>query len=148
MKYSTLIFVIGILMGFCTDCSSDRKSMKGSNSINKKVKPNILFIFTDDQQADAMGAAGNTYIKTPYIDKLADSGVRFTNTYVMGGHHDAICAPSRTMLMSGTSLYHLYSGFDMNDWVDDKVLNDVTTMPTFLTRKQVNELINNVTISA
>ena len=70
--------------------------------------PNILFLFADDQRADAIGASGNTYIKTPNIDNLAKNGVRFTSSYVMGGHHGAISAPSRAMLMSGKSLFHVY----------------------------------------
>lgn len=71
-------------------------------------RPNILFLFADDQRADALGCSGNSYIKTPNIDKLAERGVRFSNSYVMGGHHGAICAPSRAMLMSGKSLFHVY----------------------------------------
>ncbi|MBK6282493.1 MAG: sulfatase-like hydrolase/transferase [Draconibacterium sp.] len=71
-------------------------------------KPNILFLFADDQRADALGCAGNLYIHTPNIDKLAERGVRFSNSYVMGGHHGAICAPSRAMLMSGKSLFNVH----------------------------------------
>lgn len=82
------------------------------------AKPNILFIFADDQRADALGIAGNTVVKTPNIDQLAKSGTRFANCYVMGGHHGAICAPSRAMLMSGKSLFHVYD-----------VLDGVHTMP-------------------
>jgi arylsulfatase A-like enzyme len=73
-----------------------------------KTRPNVLFLFADDQRADALGCAGNAYILTPNIDKLAERGVRFTNGYVMGGHHGAICAPSRAMLMSGKSLFNVY----------------------------------------
>jgi arylsulfatase A-like enzyme len=74
----------------------------------EKKRPNIMFLFADDQRADALGCSGNTYIQTPNIDKLAESGVRFNNSYVMGGNHGAICAPSRAMLMSGKSLFHVY----------------------------------------
>jgi len=74
----------------------------------EELKPNILLLLADDQRADAMGCAGNKYIKTPNIDKLADSGLRFTNCYVMGGHHGAISAPSRAMLLSGKYLFHVY----------------------------------------
>lgn len=81
-------------------------------------KPNVLFLLADDQRADALGCSGNTYIKTPNIDKLAQGGVRFTNNYVMGGHHGAISAPSRAMLLTGKSLYHVYD-----------VLDGETTMP-------------------
>lgn len=84
-------------------------------------KPNILILFADDQRADALGCSGNSCIKTPNIDKLAVGGVRFTNSYVMGGHHGAISAPSRAMLLTGKSLYHVYD-----------VLDGVTTMPMFL----------------
>ena len=80
----------------------------GLSLVAQARKPNLLFLFADDQRADAYGAAGNTYIRTPNIDNLAKSGVRFTSCYVMGGHHGAICAPSRAMLMSGKSLFHVY----------------------------------------
>lgn len=91
--------------------------------MENRVKPNILVLFADYQRADAVGCSGNTYIKTPNIDKLDQNGVRFPNTYVMGGHHGAICAPSRAMLMSGKSLFHVYD-----------VLDGVTTMPMYFAR--------------
>ena len=95
-----------------------------SHSQKKEVKkPNILFIFSDDQRADAYGASGNGYISTPNIDKLAETGTRFKNTYVMGGNQGAICAPSRAMLMSGKSLFHVY-----------EKLKGVTTMPMYFKR--------------
>ncbi len=70
-------------------------------------KPNILFIFADDQRADALGIAGNSILKTPNIDQIARNGTRFTNAYVMGGNHGAICAASRAMMLSGKSLFHV-----------------------------------------
>jgi arylsulfatase A-like enzyme len=94
-------------------------------------RPNIVFLFADDQRADAMGCSGNTYIETPHIDQLAHSGVRFSNAYVMGGHHGAISAPSRAMLMTGKNLYHTYQAYDMEKGMDDVVLNGVTTMPMY-----------------
>ena len=78
----------------------------------KEQHPNILFILADDQRADALSCSGNRYIKTPEIDKLAESGVRFTNCYVMGGHHGAISAPSRAMLLSGKYLFNVYDKLD------------------------------------
>lgn len=75
-------------------------------------RPNVVVLFTDDQRADALGAAGNPYLRTPVMDSLAASGFRFRNTYVMGGHHGAICAPSRAMLMTGRSLFHVYDNLD------------------------------------
>lgn len=83
-------------------------------------KPNVLFLFADDQRADALGIAGNEYILTPNIDQLAREGSRFTNAYVMGGHHGAICAPSRAMMLSGKSLFQVYDR-----------LEGVETMPMY-----------------
>lgn len=97
-KTITLIFLAASLSSFSSP----------QDTRNEQQKPNILFIFADDQRADALGCAGNPYINTPNIDALAKNGTRFTNNYVMGGHHGAICAPSRAMLMSGKSLYHVY----------------------------------------
>ena len=69
---------------------------------------NVLFILADDLRADALGCYGNRLVKTPNIDKLAETGMRFTNSYIMGGHHGAISAPSRAMLMSGKYLFNVY----------------------------------------
>lgn len=103
-----------------TGISCNTGDQAPENQSGRKTNPNILFLFADDQRADALGCSGNTYIRTPNIDKLAENGVRFSNNYVMGGHHGAICAPSRAMLMSGKSLFHVYD-----------VLDGVTTMPMY-----------------
>jgi arylsulfatase A-like enzyme len=71
------------------------------------AKPNVLFLFTDDQRADTIAALGNPHIKTPNLDRLVQSGFAFTNAYCMGGTRPAVCLPSRTMLHSGRSLFHL-----------------------------------------
>jgi arylsulfatase A-like enzyme len=59
--------------------------------------PNILFLLTDDQRWDMLGAAGNSIIKTPNIDRLARQGVRFTNNFVT----TSICAVSRSSFFTG-----------------------------------------------
>ncbi len=43
-------------------------------------KPNVLFIFADDQRADALGCVGNLYIKTLNTDNLAQNRGQFINT--------------------------------------------------------------------
>lgn len=78
-----------------------------AKSVEKK-KPNVLFLFADDQRSDAVGIYGNPYIQTPTIDQLAREGSRFTNAYVMGGNHGAICMASRAMLFSGKNLYRVF----------------------------------------
>jgi arylsulfatase A-like enzyme len=112
MKHSLFSLSALMLFGAYTNYAAEK------GLTEEKKRPNILFLLADDQRADALGCSGNTYIRTPNIDKLAGSGVRFSNSYVMGGHHGAICAPSRAMLMSGKSLFHVY-----------EKLEEVHTMP-------------------
>ncbi|MGV3764136.1 sulfatase-like hydrolase/transferase [Parapedobacter sp.] len=80
----------------------------GNGVSHPPEKINVLFLFADDQRADALGISGNPYIRTPNIDQLGGEGSRFSNAYVMGGNHGAVCMASRAMLLSGKSLFHVY----------------------------------------
>ena len=68
-------------------------------------RPNFLFLFTDDQRADTVGALGNLVIKTPNLDAIARSGFVFRNAYCLGGNVPAVCSPSRNMLLSGRAYF-------------------------------------------
>lgn len=70
-------------------------------------KPNILFLFADDQRADTIGAWGNPHIRTPNLDRLATEGFSFRRNYCFGGNSGAVCVPSRAMLMSGKTWFHV-----------------------------------------
>ncbi|MCY1722775.1 sulfatase-like hydrolase/transferase [Prolixibacteraceae bacterium Z1-6] len=70
--------------------------------------PNVLLIITDQQTADAMSCAGNQYLKTPALDKLASSGIRFTRNYVT----QPLCLPFRSSLQ--TSRYPHELGIENN----------------------------------
>lgn len=70
-------------------------------------RPNILFLFSDDQRADAISAYDNPHIRTPNLDQLVKSGFSFRNAFCMGSIHGAVCQPSRAMLNSGRSLYRV-----------------------------------------
>lgn len=59
--------------------------------------PNIIFILTDDLGYNQIGANGETPILTPHLDKLAESGLRFTNAYA----GNTVCSPSRVALFTG-----------------------------------------------
>ncbi|MDA8774409.1 sulfatase-like hydrolase/transferase [Opitutales bacterium] len=59
-------------------------------------KPNVVIFFTDDQGTLDAGCYGAPYLKTPHIDQLAETGVRFTQAYA-----HTVCCPSRAMLMTG-----------------------------------------------
>ena len=70
-------------------------------------KYNVLFFFTDDQRFDTIAALGNPEIKTPNIDQLVHNGTAFTHAHISGGTVGAVCMPSRGMLNTGKSLFHL-----------------------------------------
>ena len=66
----------------------------------KDNKPNIIFIFTDQQTLGAMSACGNPWVNTPNMDSIASDGVLFQNSY---------CSLIGILLTSVLS-YPLYSG--------------------------------------
>ena len=68
-----------------------------------RSKPNVLIIITDDQGYGDMGYYGNTIIKTPHLDALAQESVRFNHFLV-----SPVCAPTRSSLMTGR--YSLRTG--------------------------------------
>jgi len=63
----------------------------------KGRKPNLLFIWTDEQRADTMAAYGNTKIHAPNLNKLASESFVFKGTYIT----QPVCSPSRTSVMTG-----------------------------------------------
>jgi len=67
------------------------------SSRNKIKRPNIILILTDDQRWDTLGCAGNSIIRTPNMDWLAENGVRFENAFVT----TPICAASRASIFTG-----------------------------------------------
>jgi arylsulfatase A-like enzyme len=73
----------------------------------QKRRPNILFFFTDDQRFSTLNALGHDQVITPTMDRLVDRGTAFTRAYIMGGSCPAVCMPSRAMLMTGRTLFHL-----------------------------------------
>src|SRR5262245_40714892 len=69
------------------------------------ARPNVVFLFADDQRADTIGALGNPHIKTPNLDQLVRRGFVFRNAYCLGANVPAVCTPSRNMLLSGRAFF-------------------------------------------
>ena len=69
-------------------------------------KPNIVFIFADDQCFQTINALGYDEVQTPNLDRLARRGTTFTHAYNMGSWSGAVCVASRTMLNSGRSVWN------------------------------------------
>jgi choline-sulfatase len=74
-------------------------------AVHAAEKPNILVLFTDDQAVETIRALGNIDIDTPNLDRLVARGTTFTHAYNMGSYSPAVCVASRTMLMTGRSLW-------------------------------------------
>ena len=64
---------------------------------------NLLFILSDQHQAAAMGCAGHALVQTPNLDRLAESGTRFSNAYTPC----AICVPARAALATGQYVHQI-----------------------------------------
>ena len=88
---------IAICLGFCL-------LIGGSLSAAEAAKPNIVYILADDLGYAELGCYGQEKIKTPNIDQLARQGMRFTQHYC----GNAVCAPSRCVLMTGKHPGHAY----------------------------------------
>jgi arylsulfatase A len=69
----------------------------GATSADAAEKPNIIIVFADDQGYQDLGCFGSPNIKTPYIDSMADEGIRFTSFYSAY----CVCSASRASLMTG-----------------------------------------------
>jgi len=71
-------------------------SLATTSTLNAATQPNIVFILSDDVGLDNIGCYGSDKHKTPAIDKLATSGLRFQTCYAA-----PLCGPSRCLLMTG-----------------------------------------------
>ena len=67
-------------------------------------RPNVIFILADDLGYRETGSFGQQLIKTPNLDRLADEGMKLTQHYC----GNAVCAPSRCVLMTGKHPGHAY----------------------------------------
>lgn len=62
-----------------------------------ETRPNIIFLFTDDQRDNTFGAMGHPFVHTPHVDKLLSQSVRFRNAYTA----EPVCSPSRVSALTG-----------------------------------------------
>jgi len=67
------------------------------NKSREIVPPNVVMIIADDLGWSQIGCYGSSFYKTPNIDKLAKSGIKFTNAYSAA----SICSPTRAAIMTG-----------------------------------------------
>jgi len=79
-------------------------------------RPNLLFVFTDDQGPWTTGYAGNPQAHTPVLDRLRSEGANLVNSFVT----TPVCSPSRTTLMTG----RYASEFGIHDWINHRLRDE------------------------
>lgn len=79
-------------------------------------RPNILLVVADDASRGSFGTYGSSYISTPNFDKLAASGVRFTNAYCCNPR----CSPSRSCLLTGRYSWQLQEACNHSPFLTDR----------------------------
>ncbi|NOY36429.1 MAG: arylsulfatase [Chlorobi bacterium] len=95
MKRVTPFFFLFLLLFFFTGCKE---------KVKERAKPNIIFIMADDLGYGELGCYGQKIIRTPNIDRMAEEGIKFTQFY----SGSPVCAPSRSVLMTGMHTGHTY----------------------------------------
>lgn len=83
-------------------------------------KPNIVFILSDDQGPWALHCAGNFEIINPNLDRLAETGMRFSNFFCAS----PVCSPARATLMTGL----IPSQHGVHDWIADDKMGQENTI--------------------
>ena len=68
-----------------------------TSKAQRNLRPNFIFILSDDHRWDYLSCAGHPYLKTASLDRLAKEGVRFTNAFVT----TSLCSPSRASFLTG-----------------------------------------------
>ncbi len=117
MQLKSILILLSKVALFCLattiilSCKSDKKK--------KKARPNFVFIMTDDHSYQTLSAYDDTYIKTPNLDRIANEGVLFENSFVS----NSICGPSRAVLLTGKHSH-------MNGHINNSVTFD-SIQPTF-----------------
>ena len=98
MKKKLIVFIALLLAPLAALHAADAPA-------SKSTRPNILFIYTDDQRWDALGVVQKEqgdkgrfpWLKTPNMDRLAGEGIRFRNAFVV----NSLCSPSRASFLTG-----------------------------------------------
>ncbi|WP_299064584.1 sulfatase-like hydrolase/transferase [uncultured Polaribacter sp.] len=118
---NSLTFIIVFFLLISCKLNSDNAKFKTTNS-TKNNKPNIIVILIDDAGYVDFGFMGSEDLQTPNIDKLAKSGVVFTDAHVSA----TVCAPSRAGLITG--IYQQRFGFEANGTGGIGLSDDITTI--------------------
>lgn len=97
-----------------------------------KRKPNILYIMADDLGYGDLGCYGQEKFRTPFLDRMAAEGIRFTDHY----SGSPVCAPSRCTLMTGLHSGHAFirGNYEVRPEGQLSILESATTVAEILKR--------------
>ncbi|QDS95503.1 Choline-sulfatase [Roseimaritima multifibrata] len=99
-KLPSIPLTLGVLLGLL--------GFAPSAVIAETARPNFLVIVVDDQSPfDLQLYSPESKLETPNIDQLAAAGLTFDGAHQMGSWSGAVCTPSRHMIMSGRTVWHL-----------------------------------------
>ncbi len=87
-------------LGYVTGSATALAILQGGKCLGQttnRKKPNIIFIMTDDHASHAINCYGSKINKTPNLDRIANEGMRFTNSFCT----NSICAPCRAVILTG-----------------------------------------------
>lgn len=126
--YIAKIIFIVIIVGFYS-CDSKQKEI-AKTTIQVKERPNIILFVSDDHGTDAIGAYGNTKIKTPNLDKLATEGTVFKNAYCTS----ASCAASRSVILTGLFGHATGSYGHVHDYHHFSSYDSIKSLPVLLSK--------------
>ena len=127
MKKNQGLFIIllVILLAF-SSCKNKEKV------IEEPKRPNFLFVLVDDQSPfDLQTYDPNSILETPNISKLSEEGMVFDQARHMGSMNGAVCTPSRHMIMTGRTLWHLPPSAEFQKQTDPHELDDQTIGAVF-----------------
>jgi len=113
----SFVFIFGLVFSTVFFSCQDKER------INTDDRPNILFIMSDDHSYQTISAYESTYLETPNIDRIANEGIIFQNSFVS----NSICGPSRAVLLTGK---HSHINGQINNSVTFDSLQ--TTFPKLL----------------
>ena len=96
-------------------CGAAVLAMQGCNGASgfssvKSSKPNIILIMADDIGYECFGCYGSASYKTPVLDGMAETGMRFEHCY-----SQPLCTPSRVKIMTGQYNFRNYTNFGVLD---------------------------------
>jgi len=89
--------LLAILAAACGSRADDAPAASSRAQAAPDTRPNVLYVISDDQTYDTLGVAGHPLLETPNLDRIAASGVRFTNAFVT----TSVCSPARASFLTG-----------------------------------------------